>query len=272
MKNTDNPLFNGSRIYKSLIENEVIDILLNWNKKREKSDLRSFLSGIFYLDQKAYFDYEGFYVSKTILRDELKLEKDKKPGDIDVIIIPFTKTKIYFDRTSVYEIKIVRPTRKNPGRNANSLVVTQALGLAEDGFPLVGLIHISITEPLSEQEKVEIKFSTLKANSGVGKQEGKSCDDYLIDLRMDQFAWWSSENQIKRLMTLELPDFIGVSSYGLEFYDHDRMVICTLDVYHQKLAACCFNPKTSQLTVLKIQNHFLKHKNKYKLILNKIPE
>lgn len=82
-------------------------------------------------------------------------------------------------------------------------------------------------------------------------------DDYLIDVRMDQFAWWSSENQIKRLMTLELPDFIGISSFGLAFYDHDRMVICTSDVYHQKLAACCFNPKTSQLTILKIQNHFM---------------
>lgn len=272
MKNNDNPLFNGKRIYNALTENEVIDLLLNWNNNREKSNLRSFLSGIFYPDQKAYFDYEGFYVTKTILRDELKLEKNRKPGDIDAIIIPFTKTKIYFERTSVYEIKIVRPTRKNPGRNANSLGVTQALGLAEDGFPLVGLIHVSITEPLPEEEKVDIKFSTLKANSGVGKEEGKSFDDYLIDVRMDQFAWWSSENQIKRLRTLQLPDFIGISSYGLEFYDDDRMVICTSDVYHQKLAACCFNPKTSQLTILKIKNHYLKNRDKYKLILNKIPE
>jgi hypothetical protein len=49
MKNNDNPLFNGNRIYKSLSENEVIDLLLNWNNNREKFDLRSFLSGIFIL-------------------------------------------------------------------------------------------------------------------------------------------------------------------------------------------------------------------------------
>lgn len=158
MKDSDNPLFNSARIYKSLTENEVIDLLLNWNDDLEKSDLRSFLSGIFYPDQKAYFDYEGFYVTKTILRDELKLEKNKKPGDIDVLIIPFTKTKIYFERTSVYEIKIVRSTRKNPSRNANSLGVTQALGLVEDGFPLVGLVHVSITEPLPEEDKVPLNF------------------------------------------------------------------------------------------------------------------
>lgn len=94
MIKSDNLLFNGSRVYKSLTENEVIDLLLNWNDDREKSDLRSFLSGIFYPDQKAYFEYEGLYVTKTILRDELKLEKNRKPGDIDVMIIPFTKTKI----------------------------------------------------------------------------------------------------------------------------------------------------------------------------------
>lgn len=91
----------------------------------------------------------------------------------------------------------------------------QALGLAEDGFPLVGLIHVPITEPLPEEEKVNIKFSSINANSRVGKEEGKSFHDYLIDVRRDHFAWWSSENQIKRLMTLQLPDFIGISSYGL---------------------------------------------------------
>lgn len=250
MDSNNNPLFNGSRIRKSVTENEVIDLLLNWNNDRKKTDLRSFLSGIYHPDQKAYFEYEGFYVTKTILRDELKLEKGKKPGDIDVIIIPFSKTKIYFERTSVYEIKIVRPTRNNPGRNANSLGVTQVLGLAEDGFPLVGLIHVSLTEPLPEEEKVNIKFSTLKANGEVGPEKGKSFENSFIDVKIDQFVWWSSENQIKRLITLKLPDFIGISSYGLEFYEHDHIAICSSDVSHQKLAACSFNPNISQLTIL----------------------
>jgi len=219
MNSRNIPLFNRTRVYKSMTENEVIDLLLNWNGDREKADLRSFLSGIYYPDPQAYFDYEGFYITKTILRNEFKLESGRKPGDIDVLIIPFSKDKIHFEKTSVYEIKIVRPTRKNPSRNANSLGVSQVLGLIEDGFPLVGLIHVSITEPLPEQEKQDIKFSTLKANSGLGTEEGKSLDDYLIDVKMDQFAWWSSENQIRRLMTIQLPDFIGISTYGLEFYE-----------------------------------------------------
>ncbi|MDP9959165.1 hypothetical protein J2T04_001044 [Chryseobacterium lathyri] len=80
---------------------------------------------------------------------------------------------------------------------------------------------------------------------------------------MDQFAWWSSENQIKRLMTLQLPDFIGIATYGLEFYEDNGIAICTSDVCHQKLAACTFNPKMSNLTVLKIKNHFLRNRKKY---------
>jgi len=46
LKAGNNSLFNKTRIYKSLTENEVIDLLLNWNDDREKSDLRAFLGGI----------------------------------------------------------------------------------------------------------------------------------------------------------------------------------------------------------------------------------
>ncbi|WP_131667097.1 hypothetical protein [Chryseobacterium taiwanense] len=272
MKNSTHSMFDKTRVYKSMTENAVIDLLLNWNNDRKNKDLRTFLSGIFYPDQKAYFEYEGFYVTKTILREELQLEKGKKPGDIDVMIIPFTKTKIYFERTSVYEIKIVRPTRKNPSRNANSLGVTQVLGLIDDGFPVVGLIHVSITEPLREEEKRTIKFSTIKANKEFLPEEGKSFEDYFVDIKIDQFPGWSSENQIKRLMTYNLPDCIGISTHGLEFYDDDTITICSCDVSYQKAAACSFNPLTSQQTILKIKNHFLKNREKYQVVLNKKPE
>ncbi|WP_343607825.1 hypothetical protein [Chryseobacterium oranimense] len=271
MKNSTNSMLDKIRVYKSMTENAVIDLLLNWNNDRKSKDLRTFLSGIFYPDQKAYFEYEGFYVTKTILREEIQLEKGKKPGDIDVMIIPFKKTKIYFERTSVYEIKIVRPTRKNPSRNANSLGVTQVLGLVEDGFPLIGLIHVSITEPLKEEEKMTIKLSTRKANKEFLPEEGKSFEDYFVDIKIDQFPGWSSENQIKRLITYNLPDCIGISSHGLEFYDDGSITICSCDVSYQKVAACSFNPLTSKQTILKIKNHFLKNREKYKLVLNKIP-
>lgn len=112
------------------------------------------------------------------------------------MIILFSEKKIYFERTSVYEIKIVGPTLANPSRNANSLGVSQVLGLVEDGFPSVSLIHICLTEPLPEDEKMNLKFSTLKGNSGIGREKGKTFDDYLIDVKVDYFFWWSSENQI----------------------------------------------------------------------------
>lgn len=175
------PQFERKRIHQNLTENEVIDILLKW------CHLRAFLSGTYCPDKNVFYDYDGFYVTKTILRKELKLAENKKPGDIDVLIIPFNQKKIYFENTSVYEIKIVRPTLSNPSRNANSLGISQVLGLLEDGFPSVSLIHICLTEPLPENEKMDLKFSTLKGNSGIGPEEGKSFDDYLIDVKRTIF-------------------------------------------------------------------------------------
>lgn len=69
------PQFEKKRIHKNLTENEVIDILLAFNK----NDLRAFLCGTYYPARKSFYDYEGFYVTKTILRKELKLTEDKKP-------------------------------------------------------------------------------------------------------------------------------------------------------------------------------------------------
>lgn len=78
MKAGNNQIFDKIRVYKYLTENEVIDFLLNWNDDREKSDLRAFLGGIYSPDPDDYFEYEGFYVIKTILRNELKLEKKQE--------------------------------------------------------------------------------------------------------------------------------------------------------------------------------------------------
>lgn len=82
------------------------------------------------------------------------------------MIVLISKNEIHFEKTSVYEVKIVRPRRKTIGRNANSFGTTQVLGSVEDVFPFVGLIHVSITEPLPEEEKQDINLSTLKANIG----------------------------------------------------------------------------------------------------------
>ena len=82
------------KINAQLSEEEVIDILINTDKKH--FPLRCF-SNVLYAPMRIndeLIDYIGFYVAKLILREDLKFEDKKKPGDFDVIIIPFSDTKI----------------------------------------------------------------------------------------------------------------------------------------------------------------------------------
>ncbi|HFK5505004.1 hypothetical protein [Elizabethkingia anophelis] len=258
------PFFNRAKIFKTLTENEVIELLLGWNSENG-SDLRAFLGGIYWSNPKAYWSYEGVYSAKTILREELGLEKGRKPGDIDIIIIPFNSQQIFFEHCSVYEVKVLKPTRIKPYRNANSLGVTQVKGLVDDGFPIISLIHVCMTEPLTEVEKAIIKCSPL-IDREIEGWETKNFVDETIDVKVDHFSMWSSENQLKRLRVQGLENFIGINSFGLDFWGDGNVSICTHDVSYTNLSTAKKNPKMKRSTIQRLKLHFTKFRHKYKTI------
>lgn len=258
------PFFNRIKIYKTLTENEVIELLLGWNNEIG-SDLRAFLGGIYWPNPEAYWNYEGVYAAKNILREELGLEKGRKPGDIDIIIIPFNNKQIYFEHSSVYEVKVLKPTRVKPYRNANSLGATQIKGLVDDGFPIICLIHVCMTEPLKEAEKAIINFFPL-IDIEVEEWEAKNFLDETFYVKMDYFSMWSSENQLKRLQAQRLENFIGINSFGLDFWDDGKISICTHDVSYTNLATAKKSPNTKRSTIQKLKLHFTNFRDKYKAI------
>jgi len=87
------------------------------------------------------------YVGINIARGEVGLDLHGKPGDVDLLVIPFRAEMLFLDRVIALEVKVVRPTLRNPGRNANTFGRSQVVGLLKDGFPFVGLLHIMIPEP-----------------------------------------------------------------------------------------------------------------------------
>lgn len=91
---------------------------------------------------------QSVYVGINIPRAKLQLSPDQRPGDIDYLIVPFSEHETLFERTIAIEAKVVRPSLGNPGRNTNTMGRTQVDGLLRDGFPFVGLLHISIPERL----------------------------------------------------------------------------------------------------------------------------
>ncbi|OPC62122.1 hypothetical protein [Elizabethkingia occulta] len=180
-------------------------------------------------------------------------------------MVPFNSQQIFFEHCSVYEIKVLKPTRVKPYRNANSLGVTQVRGLVDDGFPIISLIHVCMTEPLTEAEKAIIKYLPfLDRESEDG--EAKNFIDEAIDVKVDHFSMWSSENQLKRLRAQGLETFIGINSFGLDFWDDGNVSICTYDVSYTNLSTAKKSPNMKRSTVQKLKLHFTKFRNKYKTI------
>jgi len=251
------------KINRRLEESEVIDVLIH--KDQPNDPLRAFYSIIY--DPLKFDDlygdrYTGFYVAKMITREELGLSSGTKPGDFDVLIIPFSDNRIYFDRTVASEIKLVRPTRKNPSKNANSLGITQLKGLIADGFPLVSLVHITMPEPLEDHEKMRIKMCNRPIDMDNPKNNIGALED-TRDVYYDWFGDYSSDKQIQRMLVMDIPKYAGIYAACLNVYDNGTTSIssCTQDFWHYQ--AGYFNPHVKPETVNLIKSHFENHKEKY---------
>jgi len=168
------------------------------------------------LEIEEYAKIKGLIISTEVLRKELEFDPNSKPGDFDILVIPYSETGVHIERTAAIEVKVVRPTRAKPERNANSLGVTQLKGMIEDGFPFAGLIHVCIPEALPKEEMMDIKFCTLPAGDNTGPiPEGKTIDDFSVKVKMDQFPYVSVKKQIRRLLVYDIPKYAGLYVMGL---------------------------------------------------------
>jgi hypothetical protein len=147
----------------------------------------------------------GLLVATCVPREVLGLPRAGKPGDIDILAVPFGSRAPYFSRTAAIEVKIVRPTITNPSRNANSLGVTQVRGLLSSGFPLVGLIHACLPEPLPPDLHADIPVA-----APVG-QELRETGEFR---KVDFFPTIASRRQKGRLESLNLPGCVGFNPFA----------------------------------------------------------
>jgi len=238
-------------------EKEVIEILVNWKDKDGLYDLRHLNHFVAPdLDIEEYLDIKGLYIGTNILRQEFGFNKEEKPGDFDLIIIPFTNKEICFDRTAVCEVKVVRPTRRNPLRNSNSLGTTQLNGLINDGFPFIGLMHISLTEPLMDSEKTVIDFCAISADSNERIKEGGKIEDYFVKVKVDNFQWYSADKQLQRLISTGIPKFVGLMCLGLSQNNNGNYLLNTTSQKYRCFETGYFNPNRKCETIEKVRKHF----------------
>ena len=69
-----------------------------------------------------------------------------KPGDIDLLVLPYEANELLLHKTLAIEIKAVRASFLNQGKSPNSFGFTQANGLKEMGFPAVAVAHLIVSD------------------------------------------------------------------------------------------------------------------------------
>jgi ClpX C4-type zinc finger len=205
-------------------------------------------------------NFDGLRIAMNIPREELGLDATRtSPGDIDVLIVPWKENQNLYEKTMAIEVKIVRPTLKNPSRNANSLGLTQVEGLINDGFNYIGLMHITTPEPLPKQYLTETKV-TKAGRIKVNDLEPKEI------LKLDMFSVYASDRQFGRLNNLGLPDYIGLNSLGIKIRIKNEQGNVYWGIASYTTAnerAPSLNPNASQKTSDLVRNHFEANKDRY---------
>jgi hypothetical protein len=234
----------GNYIRKRLEESQVINLIIE-KTKCQYGNL-DFFYGVTNVPRTDILNFDRYFITKEVLRVELGLELNQKPGDIDILIIPAYEDNIYFEYSSAFELKVVRPTNKKLRKNSNSLGTTQTFGLIRDGFPLVGLIQVCMNEPINP----------------IHLQYLPNLDDVSEIFTFDPFPLYSIETQYERVLKTDLPKYVGINIFGLSFDQNEKIIIQSSTKFTNFMRGY-FNPNVNELTVEKIKSHFNKYRSKY---------
>lgn len=69
-----------------------------------------------------------------------------RPGDIDILVIPYEGDEIILERTVAIEVKVVRGSFANQGKSPNEFGFSQSHELLNLGFPYVALVHLIVSD------------------------------------------------------------------------------------------------------------------------------
>lgn len=242
-------------------EDEVISHLIFLiNKNKKYTHLGPFASALLYPLDLNERPYKGYYILERASRKDLGLPyPDRKPGDIDILIVPYSKDEIHFDRSSVYEVKVVRPTRSNPKKRPNSFGTEQINGYIKDGFPFVSTIHICMTEPLMAHELTPMRHMMRPANLEKPISNEIPPQEAYEILGYDGFSHFTINNHTKRLLSNDIPKYVGLSVLGWNFTEEGQLIESrSLEFSH--FEGCAWNPHRKIETINLISDYFNNNK------------
>lgn len=193
-------------------ETEILERIVE-DKQALANTISFMLNTVYPFPERPYA--QNILIAINVPRIKLGLNPKDKPGDIDYLIIPYSENDIMISKTIAIEAKIVRPTINNPAKNANSMGGKQAKGLIKDGFPYIGLLHISIPEALPDEMKQNIPiYSGDISDDGQGWNAntfGETGQYKLIDM----FPAIHASRHKGRIVSMNLPETIGYNVIAL---------------------------------------------------------
>ena len=106
-----------------------------------------------------------------------------RPGDIDLLILPYEGDELVLDRAMAIEVKVVRARFDRPGRSPNEFGFSQAEALLELGFPYVAVAHLIVSNESPEDAWEEMMgYQVLDQYGKVGEQFFQRIDTLPIQL------------------------------------------------------------------------------------------
>lgn len=249
---------------KFLDEKEVVEIITSFiDPYNQKPDLSLFNNLLF--DPVGYEgieQYEGYYMATNIDRKEFDFERQGNgiiPGDFDIIFIPYNLENIFFERTAVFEVKIARPHAQKLNKPSKSLGSEQIKGLLEDGFPLVGLLHVCMPAPLPPPYISNIKLCKYPVGDGVKIPSGRLTEEDFEPVKYDWLPMFAAEKQMQRMISTNLPKYVGMNAFSLTKDDRGKFVRVIIGKYDGFVSGY-FNPSVNKQKAINcVKAHFEKY-------------
>lgn len=119
--------------------------------------------------QPDYFDSmphgSGVLLSPLVPTADL-LGGVNKPGDIDLLIVPYEKDELVLERVMAVEFKTIRASFKRQSKSPNEYGFSQAEALLSLGFPYVTVAHMIVSDQSPPEHWREVNSAVILDSDG----------------------------------------------------------------------------------------------------------
>jgi hypothetical protein len=119
--------------------------------------------------QSDYFDHmpqdSGIFIFPLVITQAI-FPAAIRPGDIDILVIPYHRDELILDQILAIEVKVLRASFQKQGKSPNEYGFSQASSLLELGFPYVAVLHLITSDKSPPEAWGEAYFTRILDREG----------------------------------------------------------------------------------------------------------